>query len=608
MPGRRLARPPPSERTVGAEIAYTILSVKSELTSEAGLSERAARSRCPGAKRLRSGGIVPVTFPWSQAVPASNLQLDATPMSEISETLKHEAQLNKEQIREEDRVPLGQKIAYAMGVVSDHYATVCLTMFVNAFFVDFLKLGASIVGYAQGVARCWDAFTDPLVGSLSDRCKSRFGRRKPFVFAGAVLTGLCFPLIWLVPEHWSSTAITVYLFAALLAFYSCYSIFSVPYEALGAELTADYKERSQIFVVRSYVQQVFNLGIIWIFPFAMFLATKSWIGGEVNGVRAVSVLIALVIITAGIIPAIFCVERYRNIAEKEGRGAFWTGVKALVRNKPLLIVIGTICTYLFSIIATMNLSYFVNVYYIYEGKIQAGAVLGGIDGTLRFFISIAAAWGIKKLSDRFDKHHLMMACVTILLIAFVGTYFTTLPGRPWLSLAFKPLIAIGEVGFWVLILSMRADVCDWDEYKTNKRNEGLIAAMTNWVNKIAITLAVVVSGLLLQYVVRFDSSLPEETKARIEIQAEAEYEALPEEKKQGEDAVTLDQVRKELEQKAVMEKQEPGTMARLRLFYTMPQVVALIVCLILLSRYPLSHARMKEIRGELEARRGKAVG
>ena len=81
-----------------------------------------------------------------------------------------------------DRVPLRQKISYSMGVVSDHYANVCLAwIFITPFFVDFLGLGASMVGLALAAARCWDALTDPLVGRLSDACKSPYGRRKPFI-------------------------------------------------------------------------------------------------------------------------------------------------------------------------------------------------------------------------------------------------------------------------------------------------------------------------------------------------------------------------------------------------------------------------------------------
>ena len=145
----------------------------------------------------------------------------------MSEVVGRKAELNPAITRPEDRVPLGQKIAFGFGVVSDHYANVCLSLFLNAFFVDFIKMAPTTVGKAMGIARLWDAFTDPAVGTLSDRCNSRFGRRRPFVFAGAVLTGLAYPIIWMVPESWGPTAQGAYLVFALLLFYTCYSVFMV---------------------------------------------------------------------------------------------------------------------------------------------------------------------------------------------------------------------------------------------------------------------------------------------------------------------------------------------------------------------------------------------
>lgn len=529
----------------------------------------------------------------------------------MSDTLQQNPASEEHKTRPEDKVPLFQKVTYSMGVVSDHYANVCLAwIFLTPFFVDFLGLGASVIGLALGAARLWDAFTDPLVGRISDRCKSRYGRRKPFIFVGAILTGLMFPIIWMVPETWSTQAITVYLFVALMIFFSLYSIFSVPYEALGAELTPDYRERSWIFIVRKYIQEFFNLGIVWVFPLAVWLGKQEWVGGEINGVRTISWVIAAVIILAGILPAIFNVERYKEIAAKEGPGSLKEGVKSLLQNKPLLIVVGVICTYLFAIMATANLAYFVNVYYIYGGDVQKGATLGGIDGTLRLGFAFAAAWVIGIIGHRVDKHKIMIASVSVLIFAFVGMYFTTLPGRPWLSLCMKPLVSIGETGFWVLILSMRADVCDWDEHMTGTRSEGLIAAITNWCNKIAMTLAIVISGFNLQYIVKFDSQLSDDAKAAIAVQAEAEYTQLTEEQKmvtEGHEPITLKTHTDSMERKAILDKQEPGTMKRLRIFYTLPQVGALLLCLVMLLRYPLTQKRMTDIRKELEARRGETI-
>lgn len=466
---------------------------------------------------------------------------------------------------EADLVPLKQKIAYAMGVVSDHYAMLSLSVFFMPFFNDFLKISASLVGLAMALARVWDAFTDPFVGALSDRCKSRFGRRKPFILAGSVLTGLFFPFIWLASPNWGPTAIFAYVCVILLIYYTFYSIFSVPYESLGSELTPNYSERTNVYVVRSYVQQTFNLGIIWLFPLAAWLATLPWVDGEINGVRLVSILVAACIILAGITPAVHCVERYREIAKGQSKEHFLKELKSLLRNKPLLIVVGIIATYLMAIISSMQLAYYINVYYIYGGSIQDGANLGAIDGSIRFVFSILGAMMIKKLTNHLDKHHILAICVVLLIIALTGMYFTHVPGRPWLALVMKPLFALGEVGFWVLVISMRADTCDWDEYNTGRRREGTISAAANWTIKLTISAAILLGGIMLDHFVGFDPEMPE---------------GMP---------------------------QAPGTMSRLLLAYTIPPIIALIATLFLIAKYPLTAKRMKEIREELEQRRGMTV-
>jgi len=214
------------------------------------------------------------------------------------------------------------------------------------------------------------------------------------------------------------------------------------------------------------------------------------------------------------------------------------------------------------------------------------------------------------IGKKVDKHKIMTASCVILLLAFVGMYFTTIPGRPWLSLSMKPLVAIGECGFWVLILSMRADVCDWDEYNTNTRSEGLIAAITNWCNKIAMTLAIVISGWNLEHIVQFDTRLDDATKAAIVELAETQYAQMTEAGKtggEGEDPISIEAIKDTLERKAVLDKQKPGTLKRLRIFYSLPQAGALLLCLFMLSRYPLTKEKMAEIRKELEARRGETL-
>ncbi|MEM6562058.1 MAG: MFS transporter, partial [Planctomycetota bacterium] len=310
-----------------------------------------------------------------------------------------------------DRVPLGQKSAYAMGVVSDHYAQFAINAFLMPFFNIVLKLPPTWIGTAMGIARLWDAINDPAVGSLSDHTKSRFGRRRPYLFVGAILTGIVFPLIWLVPRDWSDQAMMAWLVVALLLFYTCYSILSVPYESLGMELTPDYQERTNLFTFRTYLMKLFDLGITWLMPLATTLA--SWLAAdqllgtgliidtepydeqldlltEQNLLRTipwVAIGVGAIIIVTGILPAIFCVERYAHIAQKQRGENPVRSLLSLLMNRPFVVVMGGTSLYLLGIMSNSVLGFYVHTYYIYDADLAQGAILGGYHGTVSLVFS-----------------------------------------------------------------------------------------------------------------------------------------------------------------------------------------------------------------------------
>ena len=125
-----------------------------------------------------------------------------------------------------------------------------------------------------------------------------------------------------------------------------------------------------------------------------------------------------------------------------------------------------------------------------------------------------------------------------------------------------------------------------------------------------MTLAIAISGFVLQYIIQFDSQLPAESRAAISLQAQAEYKLLAGSDTydlEGKEPISLGMYTDNLERQAVMQQQQPGTMERMRLLYTLPQIFALVICLFLLKHYPLTRDKMQEIRDALERRRGKTI-
>lgn len=455
----------------------------------------------------------------------------------------------------EDRVPFFQKFSYAMGVVSDHYAVYGLNALAMPVFNVLLGLSPTMVSMSLAMARLWDAVTDPFVGSLSDNSKHRSGRRKPFIFVGAIVTGIVFPLIWLPSESWGTYQIFSYLCVALLLFYTGYSIFSVPYESLGMELTPDYRERTNVYVVRSYVEKLPNLGIAWLFA----IANMDLFGNPLTGTRFVAIGVGIMIILSGVLPGLYCVERYQKVATHQENESALEALKTLRRNVPCVQIIAIIALFLLAMNTVGVLDFYMGTYYIYDGDIKSGAILGGYSGTVNLISGLFGAFLVQTLSRRFDKHHLLLGCLAILFLCKLGLYVTYIPGRPLLTFVTKPFATLSSTGFWILVISMRADVADWDEYVFGRRREGIIAAVGNWFVKVALTVSIVLGGVLLDYVIKFDRDL-------------------------GGD-------------------QLPGTLERMKLFYVLIPASALLVLCVIVLRYPLTKQRLAEVRAELERRR-----
>ncbi|MBK1880154.1 MFS transporter [Pelagicoccus mobilis] len=459
-----------------------------------------------------------------------------------------------EQVPEKDRVPFKQKLAYAFGLSADHYAQFGISNLALPFFNILLGISPSVVTTALAISRAWDAITDPIVGSISDNLKNPKGRRKPLLFWGAILTGCFFPVVWLVPEGWGEDAVFIYLIIAFPLFYTFYSLMSVPYESLGMELTPNYRERTSVYTIRNYMNTIATLAI----PFLFFFGNLSVFSDPVTGVRVVSLAVGAIIIVAGVTCARVCEERYHSVAAKQRQENLFKTARSLFKNKPLVIVVSSIAIVLFGLTSVQALDPYVHIYYIYGGDKAAGAFLDGINRTVPLVFGLLGTFCVQKLSKKYDKHHLLLASVAILFVAKLGLYVTYFPGQILLTLATKPFFAFASSCFWILIISMRADVADWDELCFGRRREGVIAALNNWLVKVSITLAVACSGYLLEFMAGFDVA-------------------------EGEQSVE--------------------TLESIKTMYVALPCVALGLAFVILLKYPLSRKKMEEVRAELEQRR-----
>ena len=230
-----------------------------------------------------------------------------------------------------------------------------------------------LIGLAMMIFRIYDAFLDPYMGNLSDNTRTKLGRRRPFLFIGAVLSGLTFPLIWMIPKG-LETYVTLGLFlVAAIIFYTSFTIFVVPWETLSAELSPDYNERTSVVSYRILAQMLAWGFMGWIYAIINLPIFEN----TLQGMRWTATGIGLLIIVFGLLPAFFCKERFEKIASKQHKIGFLESIKLSLSNKPFRVVLGLLVLMTLGGHLVMTLGQYLNIYYVFDGdKEKASIVMG----------------------------------------------------------------------------------------------------------------------------------------------------------------------------------------------------------------------------------------
>src|SRR3954465_8961898 len=207
----------------------------------------------------------------------------------------------------EDRIPWSQLIAYGMGglvpVALFNIAGQLMGLLGNIS----LGLSAFWLGTIMIIPRLWDAISDPIVGHLSDRTRTRWGRRRPFILIGGIATPVSFVAMGWVPRgDWiksifpSAAAYNwfqlTYILVGLLIFFTSTTVFEIPHGALGMEMSADYHERTRLFSAKSFLGNLFAMGTPWLIYLAGLDFFRGAGGDLAGGMRYVSIFIAALLL------------------------------------------------------------------------------------------------------------------------------------------------------------------------------------------------------------------------------------------------------------------------------------------------------------------------
>ena len=241
----------------------------------------------------------------------------------------------------EDRVPFWQKMAYGSAGTIDILAVRVMVSIAYQVFQMELKMSFNQVALILMSLRLWDGIADPVMGWISDNTRSRWGRRRPYIFVGAILSALTYPLIWWFPRELTQGETMGWIIGFGILFYSCFTIWAMPFQSLLMEMTPDYNERTRTASVRGIFQTIaglFNGFCWWLSLLPIFYV--DGIQSPSNGMRYISLFMAALMLLLGPLPALFVKERYyeSELTRKQEKISLIGSLKETLNCRAFLIL------------------------------------------------------------------------------------------------------------------------------------------------------------------------------------------------------------------------------------------------------------------------------
>jgi GPH family glycoside/pentoside/hexuronide:cation symporter len=447
------------------------------------------------------------------------------------------------------------KLAYGIGDLGPAIVATINGFFLNAFLIEVAGIRPATAALIFLLVKIWDAVNDPIVGTLTDRTHTRWGRRRPWLLFGAVPFALAFFLQWLVPD-WSQAGLFWYYLLVALLLDTGFTAVNVPYAALTPELSPDYDERTSLNAYR------FSFSILGGTVAAFFHAVI------VGGVEGTAVLPAY-LFSAGIWAGVIILSNLITFAftrepqfqrETPETIPFFQGVKIALSNRAFIYVT---LIYLLAWLAIQFVQNNLILYVKYWGQAEEQfqwLLLVLQVGSFVFLL----IWS--RLSQQLDKRKVYIIGTAFWIAAGVILFFVPAGNIAWLFVL-GPIASVGVSVCYLIPWSLLPDVVDLDEMETGQRREGIYYGFFVFLQKLGISLGLAASNLILEatgYV-------------------KPAYAGAP-----------------------LAPVQPEAVLLALRIFVGLMPVVILLLSYVVIARYPLSRERHAQIRATLAARRDRS--
>jgi len=418
------------------------------------------------------------------------------------------------------KVPFGQKVAFGVGMLANQMFPAVLGIFMVVLVQD-LGFPGWMWGLIFFLPRIFDAITDPIMGYISDNTKSRWGRRRQYVFLGAIILGISFVIMWqLYRENGISYNFYFFMFWSFI-FYLGLTLFSVPYVAMGYEMSNDFHERTSIMAVAQWIGQWAWVIAPW---FWVIMYDKSWFESADVATRTLAIWVGIFCMLFAMVPAIFIKSKstlQENYAPLTLRSVGHSLVEIIKSFKEAFASapFRKLCAATFLIFNAFNtiasFSFFIIVYHLFNGDAGASGIWPTLFGCLgALFTTFLVIPIVARMSRKIGKKRTFVISQSISVIGYLLFWFLFIPGKPYMFIFALPLFSFGIGSLFTIMMSMTADVIDLDELETGKRREGIFGAIYWWMVKVGFAIAGLLSGTLMS-LVGFDPGVAVQSEGAI---------------------------------------------------------------------------------------------
>ncbi len=385
------------------------------------------------------------------------------------------------------KLPALTKIIYGFGDIGFSMTGTIIAAYFPIFLTDIVGITPAVAAIALFIGKSWDYINDPLIGHISDRTRTRWGRRRPFLLFGALPYGLIFAFLWWKPPLESQLALVIFYTLMFVLYDAAGTFVSMPYFSLTPELTEDYDERTSLTGYRMFFSIVGGL-ISFVVPMMII--------GKMSPENAGNVFrMGLIFGLASAIPLyfVFFGTREKPIFKRMERPKLWESFKAALQNRPFVFsAIIYLFTWTSMHVIEANLLFYIK--YVVQRENMSEVIMAAI-----FVTAIISLPLWNWMSNKFNKR--LAYIYGIAFWAVVQMLLITVTASSSLAylLSLCVLAGLGVGAAHVLPWAMIPDAIEVDELKTGERHEGMFYSLVTLLGKVTNSIAVPLALAVLDF-------------------------------------------------------------------------------------------------------------